>query len=53
MGKRRNEALFICIFMGVWVDSPIPVWGQNQLLTTWEAGGVVGWFNVVFVDMAG
>ena len=41
MGTRRNEALFICIVTGFWLASPIPMWGQTQLFSTWEAGGVV------------
>lgn len=41
MGTRRNEALFICIVMGFGLASPIPMWGQTQLFSTWEAGGVV------------
>ena len=41
MGTRRIEALFICIVMGFGLASPVPMWGQTQLFTTWEAGGVV------------
>ena len=41
MGTRRHEALFICIVMGFWLGSSIPMRGQTQLFSTWEAGGVV------------